>query len=276
MKLGYRNYDSMTESLGKILKKKRETKQLSIQEVSEQTRIAKDIITKIEEDQLGKISSLFYARGFVKSYAQFLGAIEEKVVKEFLAGQEKKDTQKLRIEGLDKKEPVGTLFKRYKKEISLVLLIIFGVWFSIFSFLQIKKAVIGVSTKYKSYIAGKKAPEEKKAAETARPESRKEAPEPAPKEKAAAEMQGVSLEITAKYNTWIQVRGDGNLLFKGILKKGAADTWQAREKIDLEIGNAGGVSLKLNDKKLGSPGKRGEKKEIVVTEEGIIFYAQNL
>ena len=256
-----------TESIGKILRKKRESKQLSIQDVSERTRIAKHIITKIEEDQLEKFSSLFYVRGFVKSYAQFLGAAEDTAVKEFLAGHEKKDTQKLRIEGLDRKEPVGALFKRYKKEISLVLLIIFGIWFSIFSFLQIKKAVIGVSTKYKSYVAGKRAPEKQKALEAQPP---KEIPPPAPKEKAAQETEGVDLEITAKYNTWIQVKGDGDILFRGTLRKGTVDTWRAKEKIDLEIGNAGGVSLKLNNKTLDSPGKRGEKIEIVVTEEGIM------
>ena len=54
-----------------------------------------------------------------------------------------------------------------------------------------------------------------------------------------------------------------------MLKKGTQDIWHAKNNLELELGNAGGVRLSLNGKSLGSPGKRGEKKTIVVTKDGI-------
>ncbi|MBU0760012.1 MAG: helix-turn-helix domain-containing protein, partial [Candidatus Omnitrophica bacterium] len=80
----------MPEIFGKTLKKAREQKQLSIEEASEKTRIPKKIIRAMEEDRLSEISSVFYARGFVRTYSKFLGAEEAQAVKEYLAGSEKK------------------------------------------------------------------------------------------------------------------------------------------------------------------------------------------
>ncbi|MFC1621235.1 DUF4115 domain-containing protein [Candidatus Omnitrophota bacterium] len=75
--------------------------------------------------------------------------------------------------------------------------------------------------------------------------------------------------MTARYNTWIQVMNGKELLFRGILKKGASDSWEAKTRIDLELGNAGGVTLSFNGKNLGIPGKKGEKKTVTVTKDGI-------
>src|SRR3989338_488708 len=83
----------MPEPLGKILKKIREARRLSIEEVSERSRIPKNIISTIEEDRLNEIKSGFYAKSFVKTYAAFLSALNETGVKEYLAmGQKKQET----------------------------------------------------------------------------------------------------------------------------------------------------------------------------------------
>ena len=74
----------MPESLGKTLKKIRESKNLSIEEVSERSRIPRNIISAVEEDRLDEIKSPFYAKSFVKTYAGFLGALGETAVKGFL------------------------------------------------------------------------------------------------------------------------------------------------------------------------------------------------
>src|SRR3989338_485076 len=74
----------MPESLGKTLKKIRDSKNLSIEEVSERSRIPRNIISAVEEDRLDEIKSPFYAKSFVKTYAGFLGALGETAVKGFL------------------------------------------------------------------------------------------------------------------------------------------------------------------------------------------------
>lgn len=257
----------MPEILGKILKKAREAKQLSIEEVSDRTRIPKKIISAIEEDRLNEISSVFYARGFVRSYAKFLGCEDEKAVKDYLAGSEKKKEEP-RL-ALDNESVPGDWFIKYKKTIAIVLLAVFSVWVFGLGIVQLRKFTRNISAKYRNYAAKKK--EIKKEAEPKTlPE--KEIKEAKPQPAAASEdkrIQAVELEITAQANTWIQIESDNLLLFKGIFKKGSKDTWRAKKEIKLEIGNAGEVTLKFNGKDLGCPGKKGEKKTVVVTKDGV-------
>lgn len=247
----------MPESLGKTLKKIRESKLLSIEEASDKTRIPKKIISAIEEDNLSEVSSsAFYAHRFMKAYSQFLGATEEKAVKEYLSGSDKKDTPQLVLKG--EKVP-GDWFLKYRKYIGITIIAFFGIYMLGLGFIQVKKLASYVSERHRARVSEKA-------------EAKARAPKPKPKPPAPStisETDGVRLEILAHSNTWIQVVGDGEILFRGVLRKRAKDVWQAEKKINLELGDAGGVTMKLNGKDIGSPGKRGEKKVIVVTKDGI-------
>ena len=255
----------MPESVGKTLKKIRESKQLSLEEVSERTRTPKKILSAIEEDRLHEISEPFYVKGFIKSYSQFLGALEQAAIRQYLSGAQKKESVALapRVEKAEKAvtEWNWEWLQRYKQHISAALVAIFAIWLVFFSFAQLKKFVRSRK------VAAASRPSRANSTDAA------EAPVPAPVQVTPAadseKKEGVELEITARYNTWIQVTSNGKLLFKGILEKGARDTWQTKKEINLEVGNAGAVILKLNGKDLGSPGRKGEKKTIVVTEDGI-------
>ncbi|MBU1853460.1 MAG: DUF4115 domain-containing protein [Candidatus Omnitrophica bacterium] len=294
----------MSDSLGKTLKRIREAKKLSIEEASEKTRISKKILQTIEEDRLNELPSEFYARGFIKTYSRFLNASEEKKIKEYLSGIQQKEKPILILEG--EKVP-GDWFLKHKKYIGIAVIAIFSMWTILFSVVQVTKFVKNTSAKFKIQMAKrreakeeqkkkieqkKKADEEKKkkeaaekkkaAAKIARPEqSRKDLPAPSSAATATVasskvssetttpvKKENIELEIIAHYNSWVEIISDGELVFRGILKKGTEDIWKAKKEMKLEVGNAGGVELTLNEKKLGTPGKKGEKKEVIITEDG--------
>lgn len=258
----------MSESLGKTLRKIREAKKLSIQEVSERTRIPKKNIFSIEEDRLSEFSSAFYAKSFVKSYSEFLGAAEDKVVKGFLEESPGKDKPKLVLKG---EEAPDRWFIKYKRLIGLGLISIFALWILFTGFVKIGRFLKDLSQRHKARVALKKEEDSRVKAQRPLPqdavktqEDNAASPVDLPKK-----ISDIELEITARYNTWIQIKSGEELLFRGILKKNSSDVWRSDKDISLELGNAGGVNLKLNGKKLGYPGKRGEKKEIIVTKDGI-------
>lgn len=247
----------MTESLGKTLKKIRETRQLTIEDVSERTRIPKKIISTIEEDSILKTTEPFYARGFIKSYSQFLGALEERIVKEFLSSGEKRPGPQLAPKP---EKPKSEWFLKHKRHIGLGLVVFFSVYLLAFGFVQVGRFIRNVSNKHKERVAEKKKMQVDKTPVKTIAKTPVVTPEVA---------KSFTIELTARYNTWIQVKRGKELLFQGILKKGDSDTWEAKTRIDLEIGNAGGVTLSFNGKNLGTPGKKGKKKTIVVTKDGI-------
>jgi cytoskeletal protein RodZ len=60
------------ESIGKYLKAERESRNLSLKEVSESTRIKEGLLKAIEEDQYELLSSPVYVKGFLDAYARYL------------------------------------------------------------------------------------------------------------------------------------------------------------------------------------------------------------
>lgn len=240
----------MPESPGKTLKKIRETKQLSIEEVSERTRIPKRILSAIEEDRLHEIKSAFYAKTFVKSYSGFLGALEEKGIKAYLDGSEKKDAPVLVLKG---ERVPGEWLIKYKRYIGI--LVILGVCMLFFGFLQIKRLAKYVSAKASVGVKGMAGSKNKMPSPTRSPEAKK--------------TKGFELEIIAREDTWMRVTGDRALLFSGTFKKRQRDTWRAQKEIKLELGNAGNVVLKLDGRNLGAVGKKGHKKKVIITKDGI-------
>jgi cytoskeletal protein RodZ len=72
----------MSESPGTKLRRKREEQELTIEQISEALHIRIKYLKAIEADNLDAIPSLPQARGFLRSYASFLGISPQNVVSE--------------------------------------------------------------------------------------------------------------------------------------------------------------------------------------------------
>jgi len=97
-------------------------------------------------------------------------------------------------------------------------------------------------------------------------------PEAAPPKPQAVEKEGekIVLVLRAKEKTWLQVKVDGKVVLQNLLARGAAESWQAREKIELWLGNAGAVQLEVNGRLLERIGRPGQTlRRVVITREGL-------
>lgn len=61
------------QGIGDILKKTRETKGITLQEVSEATKIRLKYLEAIEHEEFQLLPGEIYARGFVTTYLKYLG-----------------------------------------------------------------------------------------------------------------------------------------------------------------------------------------------------------
>jgi cytoskeletal protein RodZ len=270
----------MPESLGKILKKIRESRHLSIEEISERSRIPKNIVSIIEEDKLDEIKSGFYAKSFVKTYAGFLGALHEARVKEYLAmGRKNQETvsKPVVIRNVPKtsREKISSPgeipqidfspVSKYKKQILAIAAGVLVFW-ALSSFVgYMVKVIKNIPAKKQVKITAIKKEEPKKI-EKQKPDSPVKSVK---KETVVEKIDLVELEVSASNNTWLEVTADGELLFTGSFKKGSNDTWKAKREIKLKAGNSKALKLIVNGKPAEFSGKRGGKKEITVTKDGI-------
>jgi len=72
-------------SIGKLLREKREERELSVADVSAGTKVNKKYIQALEDENFLLIPSQVYAKGFLKAYAHFLGLDAKSLVDELAA-----------------------------------------------------------------------------------------------------------------------------------------------------------------------------------------------
>jgi hypothetical protein len=70
----------------------------------------------------------------------------------------------------------------------------------------------------------------------------------------------------------VELKLDGRTVFRGVLKKGKSETWTAKERIDLSLGNAAGVAIELDGRPMPAVGRRGQVvKNIRITKaDGLV------
>ena len=97
----------MSQTLGEKLRQAREERDISISEVAEQTRISPHYIEAIENDDYSPLPGGIFNKGFIKSFAKFVGLDEEEALQDYsrqLAqqneGQPEPDTKTYRPEVL--------------------------------------------------------------------------------------------------------------------------------------------------------------------------------
>ena len=114
---------------GERLKKRREEKGISIKEISEKLKIKVSYLENLEENDYDKLPPDVYVKGFIRSYAQFVGFDVQKMVD--LYSKEKDINDKIR----NKKNPKRKTNKGKKFLISNYIIItpkILTVVFSLF------------------------------------------------------------------------------------------------------------------------------------------------
>jgi len=264
---------------GARLKKVRLEKGISLEDAHKATKIHLDILKSIEENSFINLSPV-YIKGFLKIYCKYLGVDPREYIPDYKGPQStvrieegQKDAQALILQ-----TPTSSLNKFFSKvfnaktmgiifRTALVVILIFGL-FKIGS--AVKHALLSKKAKSSATSLAKakkevapKSKQTKPQATVVKPESPKTATKPEANFK-------IRLAIRAKEDCWAQLKADGRVIFQNILKKGRSESWEAKDKIELSLGNAGGVDLEINGRLIPSLGRRGQAlKNILITKEGL-------
>ena len=249
------------ESAGERLKKIRLQKGLSLEEVSKKTKIHLNILKNIEEDGIINLSPV-YIKGFMKIYCKLLGVDP----KDFITGYQEPYIQKTaaREERLPLVKISLAKLTSFKlpfdpKTAARIAVIIVAVFLG-FSFLRFVWGKIKSIPRRPSAVAASKVPYVKEAA----------AARDTAKSTKAEKTVEIRLGMYAKENSWVEVKVDGKTVLRNVLKKGRYESWQAKDRIELSLGNAGGVELEVNTKRIPPLGRRGQAvKQISITRDGL-------
>ncbi|MBP3967444.1 helix-turn-helix domain-containing protein [Bacillus sp. WL1] len=303
----------MTE-LGQKLKEARGTKGLSIDQLHEITKIQKRHLVAIEEGNYDVLPGAFYARAFIKQYADAVGLNGEELLVEYqstIPQSEKRDVPQVstgqKTQETMQKSSSWPIADHMPKILVALLVIAVGVviWF-VFQALTGKddekvpntqSEKIEVKKAENSPLDTKK--DEVKAEEPKKEEPKKEEPK---KEEQPAQPTGqeevkvvgttgkvstleihnnktLELEISSKGASYVDVKDDaGNEILKTTVQAGQVEKRDVStlKEVRLNIGNATNVEVKLNGQVVAYPLDREKElhQRLVIKNQGIEQPAQ--
>ena len=71
------------EPIGNSLRKVRQERNLTLEEISRITKISKRYLMAIENDNFDQLPAPTFARGFIRAYANFVGIDSEEIVQKY-------------------------------------------------------------------------------------------------------------------------------------------------------------------------------------------------
>ncbi|MBG0965687.1 helix-turn-helix domain-containing protein [Bacillus sp. SRB1LM] len=303
----------MTE-LGQKLKEARETKGLSVDQLHEVTKIQKRHLVAIEEGNYDVLPGAFYARAFIKQYADAVGLNGEELLVEYqstIPQSEKRDVPQVstgqKTQETMQKSSSWPIADHMPKILVALLVIAVGVviWF-VFQALTGKgdekvpnaqSEKIEVKKAENSPLDTKK--DEEKAEEPKKEEPKKEEPK---KEEQPAQSTGqqevkvvgttgkvstleihnnktLELEISGKGASYVDVKDDaGNEILNTTVQNGQTEKrdLSTAKEVRLNIGNATNVEVKLNGQVVAYPldPEKELHQRLVIKNQGVEQPAQ--
>lgn len=280
------------KTVGEILKDARLAAKLSVEKVSDKTRIGAAYLIAIEAGDFNALPGQVYASGFVRTYAKFLGLDAGEIYDKF-RDEAAGNRQRVKLAMMEPEREGGV---PHKKEILIAigaLIFIYALW-TIFSSSGSEKAKekapeTVAMEKINATVAEQKAsgtvsaakPEAKKdAAAAAKPAtavaSSSSAPSASSEKTAASKEESETVEqvdlsrsygandgetrvvLVANSEVWLQITDDDKVIFSKVLAKG--DKYNVPDyeyDLTLRAGNAASIDVYVDGNKLSPLGKRG-------------------
>ncbi|NUO44913.1 MAG: DUF4115 domain-containing protein [Streptomyces sp.] len=250
-------------SVGRALKQARIAAGLTVDDVSNATRVRIAIVHAIEADDFTPCGGDVYARGHIRTLAKAVRLDPAPLLAQYDADHG----------GRPAPTPAAPLFEaeRIRPErrgpnwtaamVAAIVAVIGFVGFTAFK---------GGDDGGKAQVAEGSTPTAGKSA-TPTPKSEKpESPKPDPSDSAiaAAPQDKVTVRVSAPDGkSWISAKDhNGRLLFDGLLQQGESKTFQDSEKINLVLGDAGAIQLYVNGKKIDDDWAPGAVERLTYTK----------
>jgi cytoskeletal protein RodZ len=234
-------------TFGERLKRERELREVSLNEIATATRIAPKFLEALENEQWNKLPGGVFGHGFVRSIARYLGLNEEDLLSEYdLARGEAtgpaEPKPEVRIPSSPKWIPAAAVLLL----VAVLIGLVFGgryAWRMYSARRGAKKSTAVVS------VPGK--------AQSRTPVSNSSSNAPAA---AVQKPAALALSVAASAATRVRVLADGTVVYDAELPSGQNFLFSANDRFDVTAADSSAVLLELNGQTvppIGTPGSSG-------------------
>jgi cytoskeleton protein RodZ len=295
-------------SFGEKLKKEREKRSITLEQISVTTKIGTRMLQALEQDKFNQLPGGIFNKGFVRAYARCIGLDEEQTIADYLqASGEAPPSQPDAPPEISVAEPASDSPSRgLPWGVFAAILLIIAIALSIWSYRQRER----VDQQPVPAQRAEHAPENAPAASattsaTPPPVSAQPAPittssqpvppsvapassAPASSTQSAASAPSVPLtaaakpperapapgefvvSVQARENSWVSITADGATIASEVMDAGSEQVVHARRQVIVKTGNTGAVDFIFNGKKLARQGDYGEVKTLTFVPSGLL------
>jgi cytoskeleton protein RodZ len=235
------------QSISETLRSAREAQGHTLEDASLATRIRVNYLEALETEppeSWGRIlGGDIYAKGFLRSYAAYLGLDPAPLVQEYRS-QSGTESQALSAPP----RPVGgALGSRPRPQPN---------WMVVGGVMAAIVVVLGVISLITTRAGGEDSPPVAAPVTTAPPTTQAPTTTAAP---TTTLPPGVNVVLRIRdAQSWVNIRVDGRAAFTGMLQPGEERPFNGRQEVALQLGNAGAVHLTVDGQNLGVAGDPGQ------------------
>ncbi|PYY02065.1 MAG: hypothetical protein DMG64_12755 [Acidobacteria bacterium] len=290
---------------GEKMRREREMRDVSLEEISESTKIGTRSLRALEEEDFDKLPGGIFNKGFVQAYSRFLGLDEEQAVADFDQAWREHQSAKgplVELQPESQPEEPATSSNQMLLMAAIVLLAVVALGYSVKRYLSVRGESSAASQPEVQQVASSSSearqqplspassPISKPAVPSnvdSEPNQAKGHPSRADSspeklntvqtkttnstEAAAARASNsaILLQVTALEDSWLSVSADGKSLGQGILNAQKSRTIRANKEVRLRVGNVAGVEVSFNGRSVDIDGGPKQVKELIFTPEGL-------
>lgn len=240
-------------TFGERLKRERELREVSLDEVSKGTKIARRFLEALENERWDQLPGGVFGRGFVRSAARFLGLSEENLLSEY-------DLARGESAGAPAKpeERIPSPPKWIPAAVALAVVVLL--------------AVLAVGGRYAWKAYQSRRAQKKSSAVVGLPASVETQGAPPPVTTALpspAANATLDLSLVAEKATRIRVVADSKLVFDAELPVGETPHFSAADHLEVTAADPSVVLLELNGQRVPLPSALGSSGTIVLTQKDV-------
>jgi len=241
-------------NFGERLKREREMREVSPQEITKATRISNRFLEALENEDWDKLPGGVFNRGFVRAVARYLGLDEEDLVSEYDLARGKQAASA--APPLENKIPRPPLWIPVVALFVVLLVVVGLVVGGVYGW---RRYAVYRAKKHASSMLSQSAPQ---------PISNAAPPSKAPSSVTAAPIP-LDLAVSTSAATRVRVVGDGAVRFDGELAPG--DTWHfsANREFEITAADSSAVLLELNGRAMPPVGSPGASGTIVLSQKDL-------
>ena len=274
-------------SVGETLRRERLRKELSLEQISRETKISARLLDALEQDQYDRLPGGVFAKSFTRQYARYLGLDEEELAAEVekainpiadLPAFATPPEPEFKVPRVTEWEGGGrsnsSLLPALAGVVTVMLVCsaVYAWW------LRSRRPAPAITAPAATHSAT--VPIAEKPAEPATPipaAAGANSLEAAAKSTSAPGLPvppaepGAPLHVSlaADSNVWVHVWADNKSILEGTLAPGAERSVDASDAVRIRTGNAGDLHVVVNGKPAGEIGPKGQIRIVEVTAKGV-------